>query len=253
MIDLPKFKTLVLNELNLNLFAYKEEQLHRRLNSFFSRNAIVDIDDYVKLIKNNSREREKFLDFVTINVTEFYRNPELFKELSDFIEKDKKRNLKIWSAACSNGCEPYSVAILLLELGMNDKFNILATDLDPTIIKKAIEGSYDEIDLKNLPKEIINKYFTKVDQKYIISNVVKKHVTFKTHDLLMDKYEKDFDLVLCRNVVIYFNADAKEKLYTNISKSIKKDGLFFVGATENIHDYLNYDFEKIASFIYKKK
>lgn len=252
MVDLHRFKTLILKELNIDLFSYKEEQLHRRLKSFFIRNGITDIDKYVQLIKRSTDEREKFLDFVTINVTEFYRNPELFKELSDLLEANKYQNMKIWSAACSNGCEPYSVAIMLLEIGINN-FSIIATDLDPTIIKRAKEGVYDEIDLKNLSPAIIRKYFDKIEDKYYITSKIKKHITFKNHDLLMDKYEKDFDLVLCRNVVIYFNSEAKEKLYKEISQSIKKDGLFFVGATENIHDYNKYNFDKIGSFIYKKK
>lgn len=252
MVDLYKFKTLILKELNIDLFSYKEEQLHRRLKSFFTRNGITDIEDYVRTIKNNFNEREKFLDFVTINVTEFYRNPDLFKELSSLIASNKYQNMKIWSAACSNGCEPYSVAIMLLEIGINN-FSIIATDLDPTIIRRAKEGIYDEVDLKNLSPDIIIKYFDKIDGMYHISSKVKKHVTFKNHDLLMDKYEKDFDLVLCRNVVIYFNSEAKEKLYKEISQSIKKDGLFFVGATENIHDYNKFNFDKIGSFIYKKK
>lgn len=252
MVDLERFKTLILRDLNVDLFSYKEEQLHRRLKSFFSRNEITDIDAYSKLLATNATEREKFLDFVTINVTEFYRNPELYKDLSNLLKERGHQKLKIWSAACSNGCEPYSVAILLNELG-HTNFTIYATDLDPTIIKKAQEGSYDEADIKNLPQSIVNKYFKEVDNKYIINNIVKKNVIFKTHDLLMDKYDSDFDLVLCRNVVIYFNTEAKEKLYKNISSSIKENGLFFVGATENIHDYNRYGFEKISSFIYIKK
>lgn len=252
MVDLYKFKTLILKELNIDLFSYKEEQLHRRLKSFFTRNGITNIEEYVQLIKRNFNEREKFLDFVTINVTEFFRNPELFKELSNLIQCNKYQNMKIWSAACSNGCEPYSVAIMLLEIGVNN-FSILATDLDPTILKRAKEGVYEEIDLKNLTQDIITKYFEKIGDKYYISSKIKKHITFRNHDLLMDKYEKDFDLVLCRNVVIYFNSEAKEKLYKEISQSIKKDGLFFVGATENIHDYNRFNFDKIGSFIYKKK
>lgn len=252
MVDLYKFKTLILNELNIDLFSYKEEQLHRRLKSFFARNEITNINEYVQLLKRNSTEREKFLDFVTINVTEFYRNPELFKELSDLLETNKYQNMKIWSAACSNGCEPYSIAIMLLEIGVTN-FSIIATDLDPTIIKKAKEGIYHEVDLKNLSPAVIAKHFNKIGDKYYISSKIKQYITFKTHDLLMDKYEKDFDLVLCRNVVIYFNSEAKEKLYEKISQSMKKDGLLFVGATENIHDYNKFNFDKVGSFIYTKK
>lgn len=252
MVNLDRFKELIKRELNIDLFSYKEEQLHRRLKSFFIRNNITNVDEYVKILSKNDSEREKFLDFVTINVTEFYRNPELYRDLSELLKKRVNTNLKVWSAACSNGCEPYGIAIMLTELGYTN-FTIHATDLDPNIIKKAKEGIYEDIDVKSLPKELLNKYFTKVNNRYHLSNNIKKTVSFRVHDLLMDKFEKDYDLVLCRNVVIYFNSEAKEKLYKNISESIKKDGLFFVGATENIHDYNKYNFDKLSSFIYIKK
>lgn len=252
MVDLDRFKVLVKEKLNINLFLYKEEQLDRRLKSYFTRNKIDDLDEYARKIASDKAEKEKFLDYVTINVTEFYRNPELYRDLSKVIQSRGNQNLKIWSAACSNGAEPYSIAIMLTELGFSS-FTIHATDLDPNIIKRAKEGIYDEIEIRSLPKDLLNKYFTKKKDKYYILDSLKKNVSFKVHDLLMDKFEKDYDLVLCRNVVIYFNADAKDMLYEKISNSIKPSGLFFVGATENIHDYTRYNFDKVSSFIYKKK
>lgn len=252
MIDLNRFKALIKEKLNIDLFLYKEEQLNRRLKSFFARNKIEDLEEYAKKISIDKCEKEKFLDYVTINVTEFYRNPELYKDLSNIIKSRGNQHLKVWSAACSNGAEPYSVAIMLTELGFTS-FTIHATDLDPNIIKRAKEGIYDEIEIKSLPKDLLDKYFTKKQDKYYILESLKKNISFKVHDLLMDKFEKDYDLVLCRNVVIYFNAEAKDMLYEKISNSIKQNGLFFVGATENIHDYNRYNFEKVSSFIYKKK
>lgn len=252
MVDLNKFKVIIKEKLNINLFLYKEEQLDRRLNSYFSRNNIDDLEAYAKKVVSDRSEKEKFLDYVTINVTEFYRNPELYLDLSEVIKNRGKQHLKIWSAACSNGAEPYSVAIMLAELGFNS-FTIHATDLDPNIIKKAKEGIYEEIDIRSLPKDLLKKYFTKKDDKYYIQESLKKSVIFKVHDLLMDKFDKDYDLVLCRNVVIYFNSDAKDMLYGKISDAIKTNGLFFVGATENIHDYNKYNFDKVSSFIYRKK
>lgn len=252
MVDLNKFKTIIKEKLNINLFLYKEEQLDRRLNSYFIRNNIDNIELYAQKIATDRDEKEKFLDYVTINVTEFYRNPELYADLAEVLKSRGNQSFKIWSAACSNGAEPYSVAIMLTELGFTS-FKIHATDLDPNIIKKAKEGVYEEIDIRNLPPKLLEKYFTKKDGKYYIQDYLKRNITFKVHDLLMDRFEKDYDLVLCRNVVIYFNAQAKEMLYEKISGSIKQNGLFFVGATENIHDYNKYNFDKVSSFIYRKK
>jgi len=98
----------------------------------------------------------------------------------------------------------------------------------------------------------LNKYFKKVNDKYYIDDSIKKKVTFKKHDLILGTYEKNFDLIVCRNVVIYFNNDTKEAIYSKFAESLKKGGLLFVGATETIYDYKKYGFEKASTFIYRK-
>ena len=98
----------------------------------------------------------------------------------------------------------------------------------------------------------LNKYFKIVDDKYYINEKIKKMVTFKKHDLILDSYENNFDLIVCRNVVIYFNNDIKQEIYEKFSRSLKKGGLLFVGATESIYNYREYGFEKASTFIYKK-
>jgi chemotaxis protein methyltransferase CheR len=254
-MDLQQFKTWVQKEFGINLFAYKENQLHRRILSLMSRVGVKDIDEYVKLLKTDSGQRQKFLDFITINVTEFFRNPELFKELEKEIEiycREKNSNLKIWSAACSIGAEPYSLAIILDNLNKNSNNSIIATDIDTTILERAKKGEYALSEIKNIEKANLGKYFNKVDDKYHIDTKIKNMVTFKKQDLILDNYEKGFDLIVCRNVVIYFNQDIKEKIYEKFSDSLKKGGLLFVGATESIYNYKDYGFEKASTFIYRK-
>ncbi|SMC18022.1 chemotaxis protein methyltransferase CheR [Clostridium acidisoli DSM 12555] len=254
-MDLEQFKTWVHKEFGINLFAYKENQLHRRILSLMSRVGVHDIDEYVKLLKTDYGQRQKFLDFITINVTEFFRNPELFKELQKEVEiysREKNKNLKIWSAACSIGAEPYSLAIILDSLNNGNKSSIIATDIDTTILEKAKKGEYVLSEIKNVEKNNLDKYFKKSDDKYFIDTRIKNMVTFKKHDLILDNYEKGFDLIVCRNVVIYFNQDIKEKIYEKFSDSLKKGGLLFVGATESIYNYKDYGFEKASTFIYRK-
>lgn len=251
MIDIIYFKKKVKEKLHIDLFCYKEEQLHRRIKSFIALNKIEDIDEYIHKMMFDDIEKNKFIDFLTINVTEFYRNPNLYEDLSKLIKSKGYKKLKVWSAACSDGAEPYSIAIMLMELGINN-FKIHATDIDKKIIEKAIEGIYDKHELKSMPNELIDKYFVKVDDCYHIKDIVKRNISFKVHDLLVDNFDKGYDLVLCRNVVIYFNTKAKDILYKNISNSIKKKGLFFIGATENISDCNNYNLKKLTSCIYEK-
>lgn len=254
-MELEDFKKWVLKEFKIDLSAYKSNQLHRRILSLMSRVGVNSVDEYVQLLKKDENQRMKFLDFITINVTEFFRNPEIFEELRKKIESElmvKENNLKIWSAACSIGAEPYSIAMILDNLKIKGRHSILATDIDNTILERAKNGEYVNGEVKNVKSEYLQKYFNKVNDKYIIDSKIKNMVTFKKHDLILDKYESGFDLIVCRNVVIYFNQDVKNEIYKKFSDSLKKGGLLFVGATESIYNYKDYGFEKASTFIYKK-
>lgn len=254
-MDLAYFEKWVLKEYNIDLSAYKPNQLHRRILSLMSRVGVNSVEEYIDLLKANPAQKQKFLDFITINVTEFYRNPEIFEDLKKHIKnellKDNK-TLKIWSAACSVGVEPYSIAMILDELDAYGKHRIIATDIDSTILNKAKEGIYSAAEIKNIKESNLKKYFTISGDKYVINNSIKNMVTYKKHDLILDNYERDFDLIVCRNVVIYFNTDVKDKIYKKFSESIKPGGLLFVGATESIYNYKDYKFEKASTFLYRK-
>lgn len=254
-MDMVQFEQWVLKEFNINLSAYKSNQLHRRINSLMSRVGVRTVDEYIALLKKDPVQRQKFLDFITINVSEFFRNPEIFEELKNKLKGELLKNsnsLKIWSAACSIGAEPYSIAMYLDDLSPNARHKIIATDIDSTILERAKKGEYVASEIKNVKKDYINKYFTVMDDKYSISPKIKNMVTFKKHDLILESYEKDFDLIVCRNVVIYFNQDVKDVIYKKFSQSLKKGGLLFVGATESIYNYRDYGFEKASTFIYRK-
>lgn len=254
-MDLKDFEKWVFKEFKIDLSAYKSNQLHRRILSLISRVGAKTVDDYIEILKKDEQQRQKFLDFITINVTEFFRNPDIFNDLKNKIEDDlikRERNLKVWSAACSIGAEPYSIAIILDNLISKGNHKILATDIDDNILKKARVGKYIKSEIKNVRSEYIRKYFKEEEDKYIISPKIKEMVTFKKHDLILDSYERNFDLIVCRNVVIYFNQNVKDAIYKKFSDSLKKGGLLFVGATESIYNYRDYGLEKASTFIYKK-
>lgn len=254
-MDLEYFKQWVYKEFRINLSAYKETQLHRRLLSLMSRVGVNSVEEYIAILKKDAEQRQKFLDFITINVSEFFRNPEIFYDLKNKIQTEllpNSRNLKIWSAACSIGAEPYSIAMILDEVAPNGNHSILATDIDNTILQRAQRGEYVESEIKNVSKNDIKKYFTQIGDKYAISNNVKGMVKFKKHDLILDNYESNFDLIVCRNVVIYFNSNIKDEIYKKFHASLKKGGLLFVGATESIYNYKEFGFEKTSTFIYRK-
>ena len=254
-MEFDEFHKWVHKELGIDLTAYKPEQLNRRINSLMTRVGVSSLQEYTTLIKKDDEQRQKFLDFITINVTEFFRNPELFEEVEKLI-KDKllaeRKNIKIWSAACSIGCEPYSLAIIIKKLKAENRTTILATDIDNTILGKAKKGEYTDAEVKNVHKEDLNKYFCEENNKYLINNEIKSIVTFKKHDLICDNYDRNFDLIVCRNVVIYFKNEIKQLIYNKFSASLNPGGLLFVGATESIYNYKEFGLEKVSTFVYKK-
>lgn len=256
-MEFPEFYNWVKKELGISLNSYKPTQLNRRIGSLMDRKSIKNLQQYRDLLKNNKSEREAFLDYVTINVTEFFRNPEFFYALEELLKKEVQSNInnkkiKIWSAGCSLGCEAYSLSMLLNEMSQKIDYSILATDIDLGIMAKAKEGKYGTIEIKSMDKKYLDKYFLKHDDKYIIDEKIKSKVTFKKQDLILDKYDKDFDLIVCRNVLIYFKDEVKNEIILKFVGSLRKGGLLFVGATESINSYKDYGLEKLSPFIYIK-
>lgn len=245
----------VYNNFRINLDGYKREQLLRRMTALINKYNVNTIEELLEIFEMNSYEKQKFLDYLTINVTEFFRNSELFNNLKGEAIKEfgnKKGIIKIWSAACSNGAEPYSVAMMLNDTILKNKYEILATDIDMKILEFAKQGVYTNLDIKNISKMHFHKYFKSSNGKHSLSLDIKRNVKFKKHDLIRDNYDTGFDIILCRNVIIYFTSDVKERMYHNFSKSLKPGGLLFVGATESIHNYSEYGFKRCSAFIYKK-
>ena len=227
------------------------------IDYFFNDKLQLFTDEYIEAIKSDKKMLDDFVTYLTINVSEFYRNPEQWKllenEILPYLFERFGNNLKIWSAACSTGDEPYTLVMLLSKFIPLNKIKVIATDLDRVVLEKAHIGLYDEKSLKGLPKEYITKYFTKVGTKsYQISDDIKKCVEFKQHNLLKDTYPSDCNMIICRNVMIYFTEEAKAEIYKKFNASLKSDGILFVGSTEQIISPGDSGFSTYKSFFYKK-
>jgi chemotaxis protein methyltransferase CheR len=242
--------------LKIDLNNYKSNQMMRRLDGFISRSGMSDVEQYCRLIDRDLKEREKLLDFLTINVSEFYRDSIYFEYLQKEILPVLLRNnarLNIWSAGCSNGAEPYSIAIILEGLSPFHNHRILATDIDKNSLNKAKAGGpYNASELRNVPEKVLTRYFTLSGDKYWINERIKKKVEFKQHDLMLERYETNFNLIICRNVVIYFSDDAKKRINKNFFTALNANGILFIGATETMMDAIAIGFQKIASCFYRK-
>ncbi len=258
MFDYDYFKGQVKKIIDLDLNFYKEQQMKRRIDSIVKKNFCNSYEEYLQKLRSDQEILDEFVSFLTINVTEFYRNPnqwEIFENrIVPYLIRTFGKSLNIWSAACSNGSEPYTVAMILAKYIPTPIINIYASDIDKRVLIDAQRGLYDVNSLKGLPVEFFDLYFSRYDDKYYkISDTIKKCVSFHKHDLLKDPYPADMHLILCRNVMIYMTNPAKEKMYAGFNASLKENGIFFIGSTENIIRPQNYGFENVTSFFYKKK
>lgn len=256
MGDYELFKSKIFQMTKIDLSCYKERQMKRRIDALITKRGIKSYDAYVNALRTDVELMEEFVTYLTINVSEFYRNPEQWKvlenEIFPYLFERFGNTLKIWSAACSTGDEPYTLVMLLAKFIPLSRIKIIATDLDKQVLEKAQIGLYDEKSLKGLPKEFVQKYFTKIGSSYQIHDDVKKCVQFKQHNLLKDPYPSQCDLIVCRNVMIYFTEDAKKGMYHLFNDALKKDGMLFVGSTEQIIAPADYGFTTYHSFFYKK-
>lgn len=252
--ELFKEKVLQLTKIDLNY--YKERQMKRRIDSLITKYKITSYKEYVEVLKSNKIMFDEFLSYITINVSEFYRNPEQWEILEKEILPaiiSRSSNLKIWSAACSTGDEPYSLVMLLTKFFPLNKIKVLATDIDKQVLEKAKAGFYHEKSLSGLPKEFKSKYFTQINSTtYQISDSIKACVEFNEHNLLKDPYPSGVDLIVCRNVLIYFTEEAKNLIYNKFNQALKQDGVLFVGSTEQIIQPSNMGYKSSKSFFYKK-
>ncbi|OEF99028.1 chemotaxis protein CheR [Vulcanibacillus modesticaldus] len=252
--DYQQFIHNVKRKIGIDLSLYKENQMKRRLTSFREKRGFNDFQSFFKAIEKDEQLLNEFVDRITINVTEFFRNSNRWQVLAKKIIPNlpNKSKIRCWSAACSTGEEPYTLSIILSHYFPELQFEILATDIDEIALKKANEGIFTERSLKEVPKEIIQKYFRRENGLYYLIPEVKKNIKFKKHDLLVDDFEKDFDLIVCRNVMIYFTEEAKHDLYYKFSDALKEKGVLFVGSTEQIFNPAQYKFKVVDNFFYQK-
>jgi chemotaxis protein methyltransferase CheR len=242
--------------LNIDLGGYKDHQMKRRLDAFIGRAEAPTVAAYCKLLERDKEACRKLKDFLTINVSEFFRDKEQYDILRLRILPElmrKSSRLNIWSAGCSIGAEPYSVAIILEEIAGYHRHRILATDIDARILARAKAGGpYMASDVRNVGKGLLAKYFRQEGNDYWVNDRIRQKVEFKQQDLLAHPFEKGFDLIVCRNVVIYFADEAKKKLYNRFYDSLKENGVFFMGGTETMLGVPELKFEKICSSFHRK-
>jgi chemotaxis protein methyltransferase CheR len=253
--DFAKFIVNIKRSTSIDLSQYKENQMRRRLTTLRSKYGFNTFVEYFAALTNEAKLRNEFLDRMTINVSEFWRNPNRWQVLQDkFLPQMIKESprLNIWSAACSTGEEPYTLGMILDSLQVLERTTLIATDIDDGVLAKAKEGSYLERSLRDVPAEYKSKYFTASEGAFRVSDRLRKAVKFQKQNLLLDTFGDRYDLIVCRNVMIYFTEEAKHILYGKFARALKPGGLLFVGSTEQIFSPGQYGLETADTFFYRR-
>jgi chemotaxis protein methyltransferase CheR len=222
--------------------------------------------EYIDYLQKNEPETEQFINALTTNKTNFFREPPHFDFLKkvyfkELLELQKKKSIYIWSAACSRGHEAYTLGMIFDEFVSQNKlfdYRILGTDIDTKVLKEAEEALYENEIAKEVPPQYFSSYFNAIEQNehryFKICDKIRKNIKFRRHNLIdpRETLPLKFDIIFLRNVLIYFPPDVIEKIIQKLSKHLNPGGLMFIGHSESIRN-MNHDMEYLTASIYKKK
>lgn len=241
----------------LDCHQYKDNYLKRRINVRMHVWGTKTYAEYLRILNSYPGEYKELMEDITINVTQFFRDTQVFKLMEEEIlplliydkVKTNRRVIRFWSAGCASGEEPYSIAILMDDL-MGDEYDnfsisIQGTDIDETCLTSARKGIYLPRQLENVGPKYLSHYFQFDGEMYHISDRIKDMVRFKKHDLFSDKKSAHFDLITCRNVLIYFTKEMQQKLFLQFFNQLNEGGYLIIGKTETIIGKLSKNFHPI--------
>ncbi len=249
------FKVQVRDQNGLDLAQYKAKQLDRRMATMMVRAGRSTPAEFWEWLNEDPIRLRSFLDRVSINVSSLFRNPEKFEQLQKRVLPEllqQNRFLKIWSAGCSYGAEAYSLAILAAELAPDTEHSVLATDIDIGSLQSASNVRFGEDDMIHVSQARREAFFDTIDGKYQPRRVLADMIKFRTHDLLRDHFGTMYDLILCRNVVIYLEDEPKDRLYHRFLSALRTGGYLFVGNTERILNGAEIGYENPTPFFYRR-
>lgn len=250
-----EFEVKVFRLTNINLALYKEKQMRRRINTLIERLGFDGYDSYLDQLKNDNNSLQFFIGYITINVTEFFRTPDQWQYMADNVLAKLPDDALIWSCACSTGEEPYSLAMSIAERRPLSNIKILATDVDDVVLEQARKGEYkhDVRIMKNVEESTLEKYFTPTINGYRVNDEIRQQVEFRHLNLHSDPFPQNCNLVVCRNILIYFTDEAKNKIYQQFHDCICPGGYLFTGNTEQLIYCKDWGFLKEKPFLYVRK
>ncbi|WP_205696167.1 protein-glutamate O-methyltransferase CheR [Conexibacter sp. SYSU D00693] len=242
----------------IDLSQYKRDQMERRIRSFAGARGVQDLREYAKTLRADKDELEAFLDRVTINVSQLWRNPEQWEALAKTVLPELAASgggrIRAWSAGCSYGAEAHTLAAVCLDAVPAARVSILGTDIDARMVARAKAGLFSKEDGRDAPADALRRHFDAVDSGLQAKDAVRRLCRFEQGDLLRLKpVPGSQDLVLCRNTVIYFTPEVRDDLHARLASALRPGGRMVVGATERVNEPAAMGLVPEAPFLYRRE
>lgn len=255
--DYVQFCNAVRRLTALDLLQYRRPQMERRIRSLARRRGFGDdLVRYATSLRASEQERAVLLEHVTINVSQLWRNPKQWNQLlrEVFPHLAAARTMRAWSAGCSYGAEPYTLAALCREHLPDVHTHIHATDIDAAILERARQGEFAKQDMTDVPSRYLTRWFEQLpDGRWRASRELRRAVTFEQADVTTQNVRaSSYDLILCRNLVIYLDPSARRVVHGTLARSLRPGGFLMVGATERIPGYQEHGLEHPHPFLYRR-
>lgn len=256
--DFVRFCKGVADLIGVDLSLYKRKQMERRARGLASRFGDGTLDGYLKTLKSDDDQLDKFMERMTITVSQLWRNNEIFEAiekelLPELNEMAGVRRLNLWSAGCSYGAEPYTLAAVCLE--MRDRLNrmpsIKGSDINPHMIERAKKGFYTDEDARDAPPKLMERYFDRVEGGWSAKPELRSLIRFKVENLFAAKIEP-MDLILFRNVAIHFERERRDRVHRILADALQPGGMLVLGSTEMIVHPIEYGLERVRPFVFRK-
>jgi chemotaxis protein methyltransferase CheR len=240
----------------IDLLQYKRGQMERRIRTFAQKQGMTDLVSYLRVLQGDKAKVDEFIDRVTINVSQLWRNPEQWTLLGKTVLPElaaEGGRVRAWSAGCSYGAEAYTLAAVASATIPKARVTIKGTDIDPRMVDRARKGEFSADDARSAPPAEMSRWFEKTDDGWRGKAELKRLVSFDVGDLLLSRIPKEaYDLVLCRNTVIYFNEPVRDALHERLVQSLRPGGVLMIGSTERVSKPRELGLDPTHPFVYRK-
>lgn len=239
----------------VDLLQYKRPQMERRIRSFAGRRGISALPSYLRELRSSSELLDEFLDRVTINVSQLWRNPGQWSLLAEQVLPTLagEDRIRAWSAGCSYGAEAYTLAATCFEVAPSAQVAVHGTDIDRRMVARARAGRFSAEDARDAPSAALDRWFEPDGQGWRARDELRRACTFEVGDLLRMRFPLEaYDLVLCRNTVIYFTEDVRDQLHERLAGSLRPGGYLMIGCTERVSRPRDIGLVPADPFVYRK-